>query len=121
MAAIGTLKHWRQNIISSNDDFCLLWVEIIVGKGEMLVNRIFSFSNNVFKGFLKTMKGQGAVKRGSPFPKKALLFTCLNKSFQKTGEKKKLLVTSVFLRFWELSAIFIKFEIVCKFFQFGRI
>ena len=52
------------------------------------------------------------------------------KSFENTsGEKGKLLVTSnfffsplCFLHFGELSAIFIKFEIVvCKLFPFGRV
>ena len=50
---------------------------------------------------------------------------CLQfKSFQNTGKKEKLLVTSnfsffhgVFYPFGQLSAIFIKFEIVCKFFS----
>ena len=64
-------------------------------------------------------------------PKQALVFTCLQyKSFENTaGEKEKLLITSnfsfshsVFYPFWELFAIFIKFEIiVCKLFQFGRV
>ena len=65
----------------------------------------------------------------SPFPKQALVFTCLQYKFLKTlWEKKKLLVTSnfffsrgVFYPFRELSVIFIKFKIVvCKLFQFGR-
>ena len=45
--------------------------------------------------------------------------TCLLKSL---WEKKKLLVTSVFCPFEELSAIFNNSEIVvCKLFQFGRV
>ena len=58
-----------------------------------------------------------------PFPKQALVFTCLqHESFENTAGKEKLLVTSnfsftrsVFYPFGELSAIFIEFKIVvCK-------
>ena len=65
-----------------------------------------------------------------PFPNKPWLFTCLPvKSFENTWEKEKLLITSnfsfsrsVFYWFCELSAVFIKFEIViCKLFEFGRV
>ena len=54
-----------------------------------------------------------------PFPKQALVFTCLLcKSFETLWEKEKLLVTS---NIGESSAIFIKFKInLCKLFQFGR-
>ena len=66
----------------------------------------------------------------NPFPNKPWFLlvysTCLLKTM---WEKEKLLITSnfsfsriVFYPFGELSAIFIKFEIViCKFFQFGRV
>ena len=65
-----------------------------------------------------------------PFPKQALLFTCLCTSLSKTQwQKEKLLVTSnfsfshyVFYSLRVLSAIFIKLKIVvCKHFHFGRI
>ena len=64
------------------------------------------------------------------FPKQELIFTCLQyKSFKKMWEKEKLLVTSnfsfsnsVFNPFRELSAIFIKFEIVvCHPFEFWSV
>ena len=67
---------------------------------------------------------------GKPFPKQALVFTCLQyKPFENTvgkGEiahnKQFLNCQSVFYLFRELSAIFIKFEIVvCKLSQFGRV
>ena len=65
-----------------------------------------------------------------PFPKQSLVFTCLRyKSFENTGKREKLLVTSnfsfshsIFYWFGELSTTFIKFEIVvCNLFQFGRV
>ena len=65
-----------------------------------------------------------------PFPKQALVFTCLQyKSLKTLWKKEKLLVMSnfsfshsVFNTFRKLSAILIKFEIiVCKFFQFGSV
>ena len=68
--------------------------------------------------------------KSEPFPKQALVFMRLGTSLLKTlWEKEKLLVTgnfffslSVFYPFGELSAVFIKFEIVvCKLFQFGRV
>ena len=66
----------------------------------------------------------------NPFPNKPWFLRVCNTSPLKTPwEKEKLLVTSnfsfshrVFYLFGELSAIFIKFEIVvCKLFQFGRV
>ena len=66
----------------------------------------------------------------NPFPNKPWLLRVCSTSLLKTlWEKEKLLVTSnfsfsrsVFHPFGELSAIFIKFEIVvCKLFQFGRV
>ena len=65
----------------------------------------------------------------NPFPNKPWFLPVCSISLLKTlWEKEKLLVTSnfsfshsVFYSFWELFAIFIKFEIVvCKSFQFGR-
>ena len=65
-----------------------------------------------------------------PYPEQALVFTCWQyKSLKTLWEKDKLFDTSyfsffhsVFYLFGELSAIFIKFEIVvCKLFQFGRV
>ena len=64
------------------------------------------------------------------FPKQALVFTCLQyKSFENTMGKGEiahneqfLLFPQCFYLFEELSAVFIKFEIVvCKLFQFGRV
>ena len=57
------------------------------------------------------------------------LYVCSTGLLKTLWEKEKLLVTSnfsfshsVFYPFGELSAIFIKFEIVvCKLFQFGRV
>ena len=66
----------------------------------------------------------------NPFPNKPWFLRVCNPSVLKTlWEKEKLLVTSnfsfshsVFYPFGELSAIFIKFEIVvCKHFEFGRV
>ena len=65
-----------------------------------------------------------------PFPNKPWFSrVCRESLLKKMWEKKKLLVTSnfffshsVFYPFWELSAIFIKHEVVvCKLFQFGRV
>ena len=80
-------------------------------KEKMLVTSIFSFSLN-------------------PFPHKPwFLRACCTSPLKTLWEKEKSLVTSnfsfshrVFYSFWELSAIFIKFDIVvCKLFQFGRV
>ena len=66
-----------------------------------------------------------------PFPKQALVFTCLQyKSFENTMGKGEIARDTQFLLFpqcflsvnEELSAIFIEFEIVtCRLFQFGRV
>ena len=64
-----------------------------------------------------------------PFPKQALVLTCLKyKYFENTvgkGEiarnKQFLLFPQCFQRFWRTSAIFIKLKIVvCKHFEYGR-
>ena len=66
----------------------------------------------------------------NPFPNKPWFLRVCSVSLLKTlWEKEKMLVTSnfsfshsVFYPFQELSAIFIKFEIVvCKLFQFDRV
>ena len=66
----------------------------------------------------------------TPFPKQALLFTCLHLvSFENTVGKGEiarneqfLLSPSVFYTFIGLSAVFIEFKIVvCNLFQFGRV
>ena len=73
-----------------------------------------------------------SVKRSyvEPFPNKPwFLFVCRTSLLKTLWEKEKILVTSnfplshsVFYSFEELSAIFVKFEIVvCKLFQFGRV
>ena len=61
----------------------------------------------------------------NPFPNKPwLLRFCSQKYFENTVGKEEIAISpfpSVFYLFRELSAIFIKFEIVvCKLFQFGR-
>ena len=69
-------------------------------------------------------------KPKQPIPKQALVFTCLqNKSFDTVGNGEIAcngqfhpFPAGVFYPFGELSAIFIKFELViCKLFQFGRV
>ena len=61
------------------------------------------------------------------FPKQALFFTCMQyKSFENTVGKEEIALNElshgVFYPFSELSAIFIKFEIVvCKLFHFRRV
>ena len=66
----------------------------------------------------------------NPFPNKlGFLHVCRTNLLKTLWEKEKLLVTnnfsfsnSVFYPFEELSAIFVKFEIViCKLLQFGRV
>ena len=71
------------------------------------------------------------VVMGQPFPKQALLFTCLQyKSFENCVGKGEIAHNEQFLLFpqcffyplEELSSILIKFEIVaCKVFQFERV
>ena len=72
-----------------------------------------------------------AIKFVEPFPKQALVFTCLqSKSFENTLGKGEIArneqishFPAVFCYpFEELSAIFIKFKIaICKLFQFDRV
>ena len=71
-----------------------------------------------------------ALSTVNPFPNKPWFLRVCGKSLLKTlWEKEKLLVTSkfsfshsVFYPFGELSAIFIKFDVVvCRLFQFGRV
>ena len=73
---------------------------------------------------------QARLRTFKPFPDKLWFFTCLQyKSFENTvgkGEISRneqfLLFHSVFYLLEELSAIFIKLEIiVCKLLQFGRV
>ena len=96
-------------VINSNvsDDFYKL--TLILPNFTLLTNRFFSVN---------------------PFPNKPWILRVCSASLLKTlWEKEKLLVTSnfsfshsVFYLFGELSAIFIKFEIVvCQLFQFGSI
>ena len=101
-------------------------VKNIVGKGVMLVASIFSFFFYFFVRVIRTLDCVLTVQL-----LQALVFINLQyMSFEITmgkGEiardKKFLLFPhSVFYPFGELSAIFIKFEIVvCKLFQFGRV
>ena len=116
-------------------------------QGEMLATSIFSFSHNVFyssRGFFVFLRlsfldfcqsfsiwtGLKFSHKFNPFPNKPWFLRVYSTSLLKTlWEKEKLLVTSnfsfshsVFYPSKELSAIFIKFEIiVCKLFQFGRV
>ena len=76
------------------------------------------------------MKNSGALSGLNPFPNKPwFLRVCSTGLWKTLWEKKKLLVTSnfffshsVFYPFKELSAVFIKSEIViCTLFLFGRV
>ena len=97
---------------------------------------MFCLLSKTFFGILATFKLSSANALNSdklwfnPFPNKPWFLSVCSTSLLKTlWEKEKLLVTSsfsfsrsVFYPFGELSAIFIKFEIVvCKSFQFGRV
>ena len=120
----SNLRDLADNKISVTKKLNFFWKEwkTLQEMEKMLVTNIFSLSHNVFKSsFLRSF----ILSQTSPD------FYCLQyKSFLKTmWEKEKLLVASnfssshsVFNLFEELSAIFIKFEIVvCKLFQFGRV
>ena len=101
----------------------------------MLVTRIFCFSSNVFmpvkdKFCILNHHKFFVWKSFNPFPNKPWFLRVYSTNLLKTlWEKEKLLVTSnfsffrsVFYPYYELSAIFIKFEIVvCKPFQFGSV
>ena len=116
----------------------------------MLVTSIFSFSYNVFTGFLfqshskleLLVIGLNWLKhvivqyslaallfnRVNPFPNKPwFLHVCSTSLLKTLQEKENLFVMSnfsfspVFYSFGELPAIFIKYElVVCKLFQIGR-
>ena len=108
-------------------------VEKIGEKQKMLVSSIFSFSYIVFNMLFPERRQK------SPLPGKVLTLSQTSPGFYVSAvlvsllktlwEKEKLLLVSnfsfshsVFYPFGELSAIFIKFEIVvCKLFQFGRV
>ena len=88
------------------------------------------FCHAVFSNFFFPWDSLTRVNPLSPPPKKNWFLRVWWTRLLKTlWEKEKLLVTSnfsfshsVFYPFGELSAIFIKFEIVvCKLFQFGRV
>ena len=92
-------------------------------KVKLLKMSNFTFSHNIFYATC-------ILKSFNPFPNKPWFLRVYRTSPLKTlWEEEKLLVTSnfsfshgVFYPFGELSAIFIKFEIVvCKFFEFGRV
>ena len=89
----------------------------------MLVTNIFSF-------FQQSFQNPSSSGLFNPFPNKPWFLRVCSRSLLKTlYEKEKLLKPSnfsfshsIFYPFRELSAIFIKFEIVaCKLFQIGRI
>ena len=99
-------------------------------KGENTVTDIVLFSYYVFKIFFLQSENKKIIIRLNPFPNKPWFSRVCRTSLLKTPwEKEKLLVTSnfsfshgVFYPFGELSATFIKFEIVvCKVRQFGRV
>ena len=114
-------------------------VVITVMNGLKLGTRCFNpFPNKSWflcvcsKGLLKTLweKKKLLVTSNFSFPNKSWFLCVCSKGLLKTlWEKKKLLVTSnfsfshgVFYPFGELSAIYIKFEIVvCKLFQFESV
>ena len=104
-------------------DICLERVENIVWKGENAANQHFFHVPQCFKRLY-------LLDRFNPFPNSPWFLPVCSTSLLKTlWKKEKFLVTSnfslslsVFYPFGELSAIFIKLEIViCKPFQFGRV
>ena len=100
--------------------------ENYVEKREIACISNFSFSHNVSKGFLpRPSKGVNVWEWVNPFPNKPWFLCVCSSSLLKTlvGKKKLFAISnfsfshSVFYPFGELSAIFIKFEIVvCKLF-----
>ena len=95
----------------------------LVAKEKMLITSIFSFSPNFLWAFKKDLFF--TLSQTSTW----FLLVCSASLLKTQWEKEKLLVTSnfsfsqiVFYPFEELSAIFIKSEIVvCIIFQFGRV
>ena len=78
--------------------------------------------------YYRVIKSLDFVVEAYPFPKQALVFTCLQyKSFENTVGKGEIAHNfsfshSVFYWLGKLSGIFKKFEIVvCKLFLFGRV
>ena len=99
----------------------------IVLKGDKIHNLLHRV-NDVSKKNFFAMGLSRLISHGvfQPFPKQALVFTCLqfcsSSLFENTVGKGEIACYSVFYSFGELSAIFIKFEIVvCKPFLFGRV
>ena len=116
-----TLSH---TITTFHNQFFGSLLKTLWEKEKMLVTSIFSFSHNVFKPVIDKNR------HFNPFQNKPWLLRVCSTSLLKTlWEKEKLLKKcnfsfsrSVFYLSVELSAIFIKFEIVvCKLFQFGRV
>ena len=106
-------------------------VENTVGKGEIACYEQFLLFQQCFQkaGFQGASKGVIVWEWVNPFPNKPWFLPVSSTSVLKTlWEKKKLLITSnfsfshsVFYPFWDLSAIFIKTEIVVfKLFQIGK-
>ena len=67
----------------------------------MLVTSIFYFSHNVFDRILcQVVISQYSVVNNSPFPKQALVYTCLQKkSFENTVGKGEIVHNEQFLLF----------------------
>ena len=95
-------------------------------KEKLLVTSNFSFSQNIFQGYISYMRQNAALSGNGLNLSQALVFIYLQyKSFENTAGKGEiackeqfLLFPQCFLPFGELSAIFIKFKIVvCKLFQ----
>ena len=101
-------------------------------KEKLLLSSNFSFSHNVFYSEISLVR-QNAALCGNGLTlshsRPGFNVSAVQVFWKHGGKKEKLLVTSnfsfshsVFYQFWELFAIFIKFEIaVCKLFQFGRV
>ena len=101
-------------------------------KEKMLVTSIFSWLQSFpFPKIVSVLFRDKSFyfSHCNPFPKKPLLLPVCSSSLMRTmWEKEKLLKWAIslfypcyFLPLWELSSIFIKFEIVvCKFSLFGR-
>ena len=68
----------------------------------MLINSIFSLSKKMFSktSFLRVIKSQDCVVKNKPFPKQALVFTCLQyKSLKNTVRKGEIVHNTQFLLF----------------------
>ena len=125
----GADDNWNVPIEGFKDTDC---IENIVGKGEIAHFEQFHLFPQCFPKdrFFNLLKWVYMEERLNPFPHNDAFWRPGETSLLKTlREKEKLLVTSsfsfshsVFYPFGQLSAIFVKFEIVVyKLLQFGRV